>query len=361
MWFCTKLRSAEDVIDFSKIASSKEGFVGTTVILENDIDFAGGFAEKFVPIGYNRGTKRSYDGVFDGKGYVIKNLVMKAADISTIGLFGDLIGSVKNVVMDASCSFESQFSSTVETAYVGSITGYFVSNDDHTNIENCVNMAALIFSGKSTAKEVYIGGIAGEALASNMAFFIMKNCVNYGAITFAGTVPKAYAGGIFGRASCIIEYTGYIVNCANYGTVELTGSSTSMSMYMGGISGFIGEDIQLENVLSAGKIASAGSAYIGTFVGKAYGSYNVILNSFWTSDVGTKKSYGDGGAVLRNNNEVSLNATEQETLNKAAEKNGWDKWIMLNLNGGKINGLPQSSIIATDKQFHEPYKGGCHL
>ena len=54
-----------------------------------------------------------------------------------------------------------------------------------------------------------------------------------------------------------------------------------MKVYMGGISGFIGEDVQLENVLSAGKIAAtASSAYIGTFVGEAYGSYNVILNSF---------------------------------------------------------------------------------
>ena len=54
-----------------------------------------------------------------------------------------------------------------------------------------------------------------------------------------------------------------------------------MKVCMDSISGFIGEDVQLENVLSAGKIAAtASSAYIGTFVGEAYGSYNVILNSF---------------------------------------------------------------------------------
>ena len=86
---------------------------------------------------------------------------------------------------------------------------------------------------------------------------------------------------VFGRAACLREHTGHIVNCANYGTVEFAGTSASMKVYMGGISGFIGEDVQLENVLSAGKIAAtASSAYIGTFVGEAYGSYNVILNSF---------------------------------------------------------------------------------
>ena len=55
---------------------------------------------------------------------------------------------------------------------------------------------------------------------------------------------------------------------------------------------------------------------------------------------------------------MALDAAEQEALNSAAEKNGWGKWTMLNLNGGKINGLPQSSIIATDKHFMSPVKEG---
>ena len=135
-----------------------------------------------------------------------------------------------------------------------------------------------------------------------------------------------------------------------------------MKVCMGGIFGFIWEDVQLENVLSAGKIAAAaGSACIGTFVGEAYGSYNVILNSFWTSDVGTKMGYGDGGAILRNNNEVALDAAEQEALNNAAEKNGWGKWTMLNLNGGKINSLPPEQRHCHRQALHEPCEGGCHL
>ena len=70
------------------------------------------------------------------------------------------------------------------------MTGFFNTNNDRTNIENCVNMATLSFSGESTSKDVYLGGIAGEVSASNVASFTIKNCVNYGYVSSVAGIVK---------------------------------------------------------------------------------------------------------------------------------------------------------------------------
>ena len=355
-WYCTKLRTAEDLVDFSKMVNAGKSFEKKTVTIDADIYFTSSVAEKFVPIGYSRSRMYVFDGTFDGQGYLIRNLAVKSAGVSRLGLFGSVATSViKNVVLDASCSFESQLISDSDSAYVGGVVGWFNANRE-ASIEGCVNMATVTFSG-NTEHIAEIGGIAGSVSAS--LSIAVKNCVNYGAISFTGTSTDASLGGLIGNTHCYETYTISVLNSANYGTVSFAGTSTTANMYIGGISGVVGASVYIENTLSAGKATTTNtSSIMGTVVGLVDDSFNTIANSYWTSDVGAKKESGSGTATLKSNKLVTLDAAAQATLNKDAESNGWSKWILLNLNGGKINGLPQDYAIVTDKRFMSPVKVG---
>ena len=50
VWLCTRINTAEDFIDFSKIVNSGTNYNGTTVFLDADIDFFSGFSEQFEPL-----------------------------------------------------------------------------------------------------------------------------------------------------------------------------------------------------------------------------------------------------------------------------------------------------------------------
>ena len=88
VWLCTHIKTAEDLIDFSKLVNSGTSCEGFTMFLDNDIDFTGsGLSEQFEPIGnYYYG----FQGTFDGQGYIISNLVVNSSSEYT----GDCLGTL---------------------------------------------------------------------------------------------------------------------------------------------------------------------------------------------------------------------------------------------------------------------------
>ena len=133
------------------------GYSGTTVYLESDLDFSGGLSEQFEPMGSYR---IPFDGIFDGQGHTISNLVIKSS-FSEVGVFGYSTGAIKNLVMDSSCSVTSTFTGNAYIR-VGSLIG-FVDLRESGLISNIVNMADVTFEGSTTGDEgfLYLGGIAG--------------------------------------------------------------------------------------------------------------------------------------------------------------------------------------------------------
>ena len=155
-----------------KNVNNGTGFSGTTVFLDADLDFSGGLSEQFEPIG--KDYNRYFQGTFDGQGRIISNLAMNFSS-EYVGLFGYSTATIRNVVLDSSCSVVSSYSDS-SSVQVGGINGFF--ND--CVIENNVNMARISFTG-SAGYYLYIGGIVGRLSVSNKG--IVRNCANYGCYT----------------------------------------------------------------------------------------------------------------------------------------------------------------------------------
>ena len=346
VWSCTVIRSAVDLVDFSRVVNSgASDFEGTTVFLDSDIDFTDEFSQQFEPIGND---DNNFLGTFDGQGHIISNLEINSY-LEYVGLFGYSYGTtIRNVVMDSSCSITSSYAG--ESGIIGGVIELCFSTCNPCLIENTVNMASVTYSGNSSDGTLFLGGIAGE-----LAFFsfttsyevAVKNCVNYGSLSNIGTSNSTYIGGIIGGSASISIETIYIQNCLNYGTILNNNNKESGSQSIGGIVGGSGYT-STENCVSAGKVTPsiAAETNIGSIVGYVASNTN-ITHCLWTSDVGYDVANGTGSPTVTDSSLIStLNATSTDELNEYAEKNSTlSRWVMLHLNGGSINTLTQEAPI----------------
>lgn len=151
----TIINSASQLIAFSSNVSSGSSYSGTTVLLDSDIDFAK--SAGFIQIGTFGDSV--FSGVFDGQGHVIKNLALKSTKYQATGLFG-IVDSVtiKNVVIDYTCSIVSSYVSDEFNPFTGSIVGRCDSSNGPCTIENCVNMASVSY-GEDSYVSTFAGGL----------------------------------------------------------------------------------------------------------------------------------------------------------------------------------------------------------
>ena len=139
-------------------------YYGTTVYLGSDIEFTSSLSNQFQPIGTE---SRDFRGTFDGQGHVIRNLTITTPSSSLYtGLFGYSGGTVtiKNLVMDSSCSVVSSAVSRYSYTYVGSVLGRCYTVNSGCLVENCVNMGSVTFSGSIKSDNLRLGGIAGNSV-----------------------------------------------------------------------------------------------------------------------------------------------------------------------------------------------------
>lgn len=208
-----------------------------------DIDLSGFKNNSWVPIGNatgSGGTGRTFDGIYDGNGFRIKNFVFEDTTRKYYGLFGLLSNTavIKNLTLDKSCSVTA-------CTYVGGL----VSRAAGATLINCTSYATVYAAG-SAGEIPYprVGGLAAEGHT-----FI--NCTNYGSVkanpdssgfsspggygaggiacmarvmigcaNYGSVVAGGQAGGVVGEISCYgsteEKPVGVMVGCANYGTVE---------------------------------------------------------------------------------------------------------------------------------------------
>ena len=306
VWKCTHIKTPEDFIDFSKIVNSRtNSFNGTTVFLDSDLSLAG---KTFEHIGYYNSWLDSnyFSGVFDGQGHVISNLEMTSSSY-IVGLFGYSEGlTIKNVILDSSCSITSSYSGS-DNAYIGGIIGYCITDNGTCTIENSVNMGSVAFSGRN----LYLGGIAGHLYSYEYDITVM-NCANYGDVTHSGRSWWSYIGGIIGRSDSSSSTRVYIYNCLNHGTITHNGTGTN-ELYLGGIVGYT-EYTTIENCVSGGKISlpttASSSNAIGSIVGDVYEDTSISY-TYFTSDLSGYDKYG-GGTPRSESNTLSYDSTSFE-------------------------------------------------
>lgn len=357
-----RINNVEELIALSKNMSNSELFCGTTVLLDADLDFSGGYSEEFVPIGVFKvnAISKAFRGVFNGQGHTIKNLKVNLTE-EAIGLFGYSTGTtIQNIVIEDSCSFTSPLSSTDSNvySYIGSILGFCHSPLEPCIIENAVNMARVSFDGNITGT-LFIGGFSGGITSQDYPS-IIKNCVNYGSITHSGACGYASEmGGIVGISEGKTEQHFLIQNCINYGSITHNGT-TSYIHAIGGVSG-VSEYTFIENCVSSGAMYTNAYNYlIGSVIGNI-NTYSEIIHCFWTSDVGNFNVYGSTYLknLVANSSLITINQTILDDLNEYTQKNNtWNKWGMLQMNGGRINSINQKSLVEIQSHFPDPVREG---
>lgn len=93
---------------FTAQVNDGTSYEGTTVFLGEDLEFSNEESRLFNPIG---NQSCSFSGVFDGQGYVIRNLAVTSS-LQHVGVFGFLKGAtIRNLVIDEACSVKSDFNS----------------------------------------------------------------------------------------------------------------------------------------------------------------------------------------------------------------------------------------------------------
>ena len=182
--FNANMTKASDFIEFltseASLASSTNEYT-----LEADIDLTG----ETVP------SAESFKGILDGKGHTIKGLK------SGKPLFTSLSGTVKNLVIDASCEFAP------EVAFFGVIAG-----ESSGTISGVTNKAAVTYSAESVPGPALFAAIAGASSGE------ISDCINEGAITV--TVEKVIDG--TGVAGIVGYQAAAVNNCVNKGAITVT-------------------------------------------------------------------------------------------------------------------------------------------
>lgn len=295
------LASTSAFINFVERVNSGTSYEGTTVLLNVDIEFTENHLKRFSPIGSTITT--GFLGTFNGQGHVIRDLVLNTTTSPYAGLFGNTRGAtIKNVILDSSCTITASSSSSTTTTAVAAagILAYCQGSAAACTLENNVNMANVTYAAAhpDTARNpAYVGGIAGRIYPDNYATTV-KNCANYGLVSFFGeNAGAAYVGGIMGecRGTKSYSYSSNDVgsctfrNCLNYGTVE----NRKGAKHYARVGGIVGSAYYtaFDSCVNEGalEVPQSVDAYAGALVG--YAENAKIDYSFYSSTKSSTPNY----------------------------------------------------------------------
>lgn len=205
------IRTTQDWQDFVTGYASYEA--GETVTLENDLDLEG--------IHFN--AIPSFAGTLDGKGHALKNWTSEGMPLFTsLGKNEGEGGTVKNLVLDASCSL---------TPSLNGNFGFIAATVQSSGVIDGVQVQAnAVPVNVQTLAAPHTGMIAG------VSYGLIQNCINNGnlSITSAAGTGNAYIGGIVGYINAGDKVG--LLNNENNGDITYSMNGAGMFLYMGGIS-----------------------------------------------------------------------------------------------------------------------------
>lgn len=221
-----RLGSVADLRALAEKVNKGNLFTGVTFVLTTDLDLSS--IADWVQIGRSSATQ--FDGIFDGQGYVIDNLVSTSgglfgyvgtnAVIKNVGVASGEIGADNLSFMGAIARWSNgaDFINCWNGADIrcsgwsGGIVGT-VRDGGASIIKGCYNIGTI------TARDGAVGGIVGHLAAGGHGTSVnvtISECYNAGAVTATDN-----AGGIVGRMQ-----DGHILrNCYNIGKISVTGDS----------------------------------------------------------------------------------------------------------------------------------------
>ena len=258
------ITSAAELAKLASEVNSGKSYKGYTVKLANDIDLG---SYMWTPIGKSGNT---FQGIFDGQGHTISNLLINSKWSSDVGLFGVTTnGEIKNFTLKnasvkgyldvgavAGTPYTSKYSNITLTgdveidgyAYVG---GMFGKNAyaNLTDLTIDVNEGSYV-NANSENYRTYVGGLVGFMGEGNQ---VVKNVTSN--IDVIGSTCDV--GGITG----IAHYGNTFINCHSSGDVTLTSAQDEGDeLEIGGIAGVwlnqSGQTVTLTGCTYTGKLSS---------------------------------------------------------------------------------------------------------
>jgi len=255
-----------------------ENNLGGTYHLTNDIDLSG---TNWVPIGDNstNSDNSRFTGIFDGQGYIIRNLRITGDQYEYVGLFGFISTGaiIKNVGLAGT---HIDVDGTSNTIFAGGICGRSYQGTI-INCYNTGNVSAFARHGSS-----YSAGICGFASFTNIS-----NCYNTGSVYASAHNNMASSGAPFAGGICgQIQDSSLISNCFNIG--DIWGAVANSTVRVGGICGQVQGASSISNCYNTGDVIFTnipavwgGLNYgtIGGICGQLQGD-STIINCYWNID-----------------------------------------------------------------------------
>jgi len=287
----------------SDLNNIKNNLSGSYVLM-NDIDLSGFNGGSWVPIG----ESSPFTGVFDGQGYVIRNLRITGS-YQRAGLFAKAENAtIKNVGLEGTKINVSFSSAKFNSVFAGGI----VATGSNITISNCYNKGEISASSSTSYTESIVGGIVGSGDHGSII-----NCYNTGNISaltssdILNTNTMLYAGGIIGISNGL-QQTVVISYCYNTGNIS---SSATSSSSVGGIVGGIGRyatgvpTVIISDCYNTGNMTSSAvyESIIGGIVGLGYGSGSETINNCYnTGNISSSSSSyrSIAGGILGNSNAI---------------------------------------------------------
>lgn len=254
--------------------------------LKNDIDLSG-----------CEWLGAGFEGIFNGKGYSIKNMTFVSTVKNThayLGLFTYGSGVIQNVNITGA-TVNAEIMSDDGNSYNAYVGGLVAKSDGVLNIHNCTVDEYSTFTVKNTVGFVYVGGLVGSvydctvtsctngadigavsnakdccvgAIAGSITVADIENCVNNGKVSATSSSWYACAGGMVGSVSC-----GSVTNCIN--SADVSAASGSWGAYAGGMVGCVygSETMTITDCANSADIRATSSswdAYTGDMIGRVY-------------------------------------------------------------------------------------------
>ena len=310
--------------------------------LTNDIDLSG--IEWIAP---------PFSGIFDGKGYSIKNMSF-VGDIENnsahLGLFSIGSGIIQNLRIEEATFIVNMTSdnSSSYNAYYGGLVAYAIGK---LYIDNCeIGEYTSVSINNQTGGYTYAGGLVGQAYASSTV--TIQNSTNSGSVSATGD-NSACAGGFIGESTNVT-----ITNSTNNGDVSATSTGDTRAC-AGGLVGNTYDAI-IAKSHNSGNVSAASGSFVcaGGLVGD---THNTIIytskNSGTVSSSGGRASAGgligliwtDGSreaAIYSSMNSGYVNATGDCTCAGGLMAYAYEATICNSINIGSVNASDMGGLLA---------------
>lgn len=263
-------------------------YLSSHFVQTNDIDLTNYQASQgWLPIG----TKVSpFRGVFNGKGFRIRNLKINRPSSNDIGLFG-VIKGVSTTNLSRIIDVHLEYVDVIGNENVGGLLGV-IDNDHNTQILLCS------VEGGSVSGKANVGGLIGAALGTKTGPATYSqtdigSCFTNVNVRYNAIVNNLQnLGGVVGYV-----YRGQLNNCYSIGNVYAVhnvGPNVYTAELVGGLIGSINQGY-VYNCFSAGAIFGVNN-HIGGLIGAVTGSgiYGTDYYSYWDTQSSGQNSSGAG-------------------------------------------------------------------